>query len=42
MTKQPNVVYIHSHGTGRYIQPYGYAIPTKPTTWRRATAMPTC
>ncbi|MDA3799268.1 MAG: sulfatase [Kiritimatiellae bacterium] len=23
-----NIVYIHSHDTGRYIQPYGYAIPT--------------
>lgn len=26
--KRPNIVYIHSHDTGRYIQPYGYAIPT--------------
>ncbi|MGH2353794.1 MAG: sulfatase-like hydrolase/transferase, partial [Chloroflexota bacterium] len=24
----PNVLYIHSHDTGRYIQPYGYAVPT--------------
>lgn len=24
----PNIIYIHSHDTGRYIQPYGYAIPT--------------
>jgi arylsulfatase A-like enzyme len=23
-----NVLYIHSHDTGRYIQPYGHAIPT--------------
>ncbi len=23
-----NVVYLHSHDTGRYIQPYGYAVPT--------------
>jgi len=23
-----NIVYIHSHDTGRYVQPYGYAIPT--------------
>lgn len=23
-----NIIYIHSHDTGRYIQPYGYAIPT--------------
>ena len=25
---KPNIVYIHSHDTGRYIQPYGYAVPT--------------
>ena len=25
---QPNILYIHSHDTGRYIQPYGYAVPT--------------
>src|SRR6266581_861965 len=24
----PNILYIHSHDTGRYVQPYGYAIPT--------------
>ncbi|MEM7030488.1 MAG: sulfatase [Chloroflexota bacterium] len=24
----PNIIYIHSHDTGRYLQPYGYAIPT--------------
>jgi N-sulfoglucosamine sulfohydrolase len=28
MTKKYNIVYIHSHDTGRYIQPYGYSIPT--------------
>lgn len=27
MTK-PNIIYIHSHDTGRYVQPYGYQIPT--------------
>lgn len=26
--KRPNILYIHSHDTGRYIQPYGYAVPT--------------
>lgn len=26
--RRPNVLYIHSHDTGRYIQPYGYQIPT--------------
>lgn len=47
----PNVVYIHSHDTGRYVQPYGYAVPT-PNTQRLAeegalfrnafSAAPTC
>ena len=26
--KRPNILYIHSHDTGRYVQPYGHAIPT--------------
>ncbi len=25
---RPNILYIHSHDTGRYIQPYGHAMPT--------------
>ncbi len=25
---QPNIIYIHSHDTGRYIQPYGHAVET--------------
>ena len=25
---KPNILYIHSHDTGRYIQPYGHAVPT--------------
>jgi arylsulfatase A-like enzyme len=25
---RPNILYLHSHDTGRYIQPYGYKIPT--------------
>jgi arylsulfatase A-like enzyme len=25
---RPNVLYIHSHDTGRYIQPYGFNVPT--------------
>jgi N-sulfoglucosamine sulfohydrolase len=25
---RPNIIYIHSHDTGRYIQPYGYPVPT--------------
>jgi N-sulfoglucosamine sulfohydrolase len=24
----PNVVYLHSHDTGRYVQPYGFPVPT--------------
>ena len=26
--KGPNILYLHSHDTGRYVQPYGHAIPT--------------
>ena len=26
--KKPHIVYIHSHDTGRYVEPYGHAIPT--------------
>ena len=26
--KQPNIVFLHSHNTGRYIEPYGHAIPS--------------
>ena len=25
--ERPNILYLHSHDTGRYIQPYGYAVP---------------
>jgi len=28
MTGDLNILYIHTHDTGRYIQPYGYAVPT--------------
>jgi N-sulfoglucosamine sulfohydrolase len=24
----PNILYLHSHDTGRFVQPYGYAVPT--------------
>jgi N-sulfoglucosamine sulfohydrolase len=47
----PNIVYIHSHDSGRYLQPYGHAVPT-PNLQRLATegmlfrrafsAAPTC
>jgi len=25
---KPNILYIHSHDTGRHVQPYGHAVPT--------------
>ncbi|MBU7004929.1 MAG: sulfatase [Theionarchaea archaeon] len=25
---QPNILYLHSHDTGRFVEPYGHAIPT--------------
>lgn len=25
---RPNILYIHTHDIGRYVQPYGYAVPT--------------
>jgi len=25
---RPNIIFLHSHNTGRYIQPYGHAVPT--------------
>jgi arylsulfatase A-like enzyme len=25
---RPNILYLHSHDTGRYVQPYGHAVPT--------------
>ncbi|UJA19788.1 sulfatase [Thermoleophilia bacterium SCSIO 60948] len=28
MPERPNVLYLHSHDTGRYVQPYGYGVPT--------------
>ena len=28
MTDRPNVLYLHSHDTGRYVQPYGHAVHT--------------
>ncbi len=30
---QPNILYLHSHDTGRYVQPYGHAIPTPNIQW---------
>ena len=28
MKQPPNIIYMHSHDTGQYIQPYGYPIST--------------
>lgn len=28
MAPPPNILYIHSHDTGRYVQPYGFQVPT--------------
>jgi arylsulfatase A-like enzyme len=28
LVTRPNILYLHSHDTGRYIQPYGHAVPT--------------
>jgi N-sulfoglucosamine sulfohydrolase len=48
---KPNILYIHSHDTGRYVQPYGYAVNTpniqrlaeKGVLFRQAfCANPTC
>lgn len=25
---RPNIIYLHSHDTGRYVQPYGFGVPT--------------
>jgi arylsulfatase A-like enzyme len=47
----PNIIYIHSHDSGRYLQPYGHAVPTSNlqrlardgVLFRRAfSAAPTC
>jgi N-sulfoglucosamine sulfohydrolase len=48
---RPNIVYLHSHDSGRYLQPYGHAVPTpniqrlasEGVLFRRAfSAAPTC
>src|SRR3954468_538631 len=49
--RTPNVLYLHSHDTGRYVQPYGHAVPapnlqklaSEGVLFRRAfSAAPTC
>ena len=48
---RPNILYVHSHDTGRYVQPYGHAVPTpniqrlaeQGVLFRKAfSAAPTC
>ena len=48
---KPNILYLHSHDSGRYLQPYGHAVPTSNlqrlaedgVIFRRAfCAAPTC
>src|ERR1700761_349814 len=48
---RPNIVYIHSHDSGRYLSPYGHDLPTphlqrladEGTLFRRAFSIaPTC
>ena len=50
-SRRPNILYIHSHDTGRYLQPYGHAVPApnlqrlaeQGVLFRRAfSAAPTC
>src|SRR4051812_43683941 len=50
-TSRPNIVYIHSHDSGRHLAPYGYDVPTpnlkrlaaEGVLFRRAfSAAPTC
>src|SRR3954453_6872745 len=49
--RMPNILYIHSHDSGRYLSPYGHAVPTpnlqklaaEGVLFRRAfSAAPTC
>ncbi|MBT7552700.1 MAG: sulfatase-like hydrolase/transferase, partial [Gemmatimonadetes bacterium] len=28
MPTRPNIVFLHSHNSGRFIEPYGHAVPT--------------
>ena len=28
MSQRPNILFMHSHNTGRYVQPYGFDVPT--------------
>ena len=41
MARRPNILYVHSHDTGRSVQPYGHAVPTPhiPFLWPQAVAV---
>jgi arylsulfatase A-like enzyme len=50
-TGKPNIIYLHSHDSGRYLQPFGYSVPTpnlqrlasEGVLFRKAfSAAPTC
>src|ERR1700730_18793321 len=50
-TAKPHIIYLHSHDSGRYLQPFGHAVPTpniqrlasEGMLFRRAfSAAPTC
>jgi arylsulfatase A-like enzyme len=50
-TPKPNIIYLHSHDSGRYLQPFGHSVPTpnlqrlasEGVLFRRAfSAAPTC
>src|ERR1700676_90282 len=50
-TAKPNIIYLHSHDSGRYLQPFGHAVPTpnlqrlssEGVLFRRSfSAAPTC
>ena len=50
-SQHPNIIYIHSHDSGRYLQPFGHSVPTpnlqrlaaEGVLFRRAfSAAPTC
>jgi arylsulfatase A-like enzyme len=51
LARRPNIIYIHSHDSGRYLQPFGHAVPapnlqrlaSEGVLFRRAfSAAPTC
>jgi N-sulfoglucosamine sulfohydrolase len=41
-TTKPHIIYLHSHDSGRYLQPFGHAVPTQKsaTACQRGSALP--